>query len=164
MKLGKYENWIPGFEGRYSATESGKIFHHYKSVTPRELKGYLKGNSYCVKLNGKEYNFNRIIWETFKGPIPEGYLVTRKLNILDQNYLANLQLKTKAEHGKKTGPKAKSKAVVLMDENGNVIDSWTSARKAAKDLFCSYQTVMDYCNKKVKKPMINVRWERGIEI
>lgn len=160
-ELGNHEKWIPGFEGKYYATWQGEIFRIFKNGKQRELKGYRKGNNYCVKLSPGEYMFNRVIWETFKGPIPEGYLVVRKTSVLTENSMNNLRLRTKSQHGKKTGPMSGSRAVELVDDEGNAVDSWASARKAAKDLFVSYQTVMDICNQKVKrKPLINVRWAK----
>lgn len=160
-----YKKWIPKYENKYFATWDGRIFKQLKNGKTRELKGYVKGNTYQVKLarNGvyKEYSFNRVIWETFKGKIPDGYLVVRKISVLTENGMQNLTLRSPAQHGKRTGPKARSKAVELLSDDGTVIDSWSSARKAAKDLFVSYQTIMNICNKKIKKkPILNVRWVR----
>ena len=44
-------------------------------------------------------------------------------------------------------------------ENGKLVKSYTSSRKAAADLYCSYQTILDICNGKVKrKPLVDVRY------
>lgn len=43
-------------------------------------------------------------------------------------------------------------------KHGVLVRSWPSSRKAAKDLFCSYQTVLDTCHGKVKKPSFDVRF------
>lgn len=161
MKLMTNQRWIPGYEEKYFATKSGRIFHVFPSGKMRELKGYEKGNVYAVKLGLKEMNFNRVIWETFRGPIPPGFVVIRKLTIRTENGLHNLRLKSKSEHAKKTGALSQNQAVLQLDEKGNVIDSWTSARKAAEDLFISRQTVCDYCNRRVKRPLFQLKWERG---
>ncbi|OTN84034.1 hypothetical protein A5819_003584 [Enterococcus sp. 7E2_DIV0204] len=161
--------WIPGYEDKYFATWDGHIYRQLKTGRIKELKGYVKGNTYNIKLTinnvSREYCFNRIIWETFKGEIPEGFLVIRKISVLTENGMHNLTLRSKKQHGKKTGPKSRSQAVELLSEDGSVIDSWASARKAAKDLFVSYQTIIDICNKKVKKkPIVKVRWGRKDEV
>ncbi|WP_303219864.1 hypothetical protein [Enterococcus asini] len=157
-------NWIPGFEGKYFATWDGCIYHSCKNGKNIELKGYHKGNLHCVKLsNGAGYTempFQRAVWMAFKGPIPDGYLVVRKTNILTMNGMNNLLLRSKSQHGKKTGAMSNSKEVELLDNQGEIVDSWPSARKAALDLYVSYQTVMDICNGKVKKPILNVRWAK----
>lgn len=158
------KRWIPGYENKYFATESGRIFRHSKNGKHRELKGYQKRTNYVVKLTiddkTKEHAFNRIIWQTFNGEIPKGYVVDRKIKNLRNNQLSNLECVSRAKSGERTGGMSKSKPVEMLDENGEVIDWWKSARKAAIDLHCSYQTIMDICNKKVKKPMFNIRWER----
>lgn len=169
MDLIANQKWIPGYEGKYFADMQGSIFRLYQNGKIRRLAGFQNGNVWVVKLTGqdkitKEMQYARVIWETFKGPIPPGYLVVRKLSILNENGILNLRLRTKSQHGKRTGPTSRSKAVVLLDAEGLIIDSWSSARKAAKDLFVSYQTVMDVCNGKVKKPIINVRWSKGSDL
>ncbi|MBO0441522.1 hypothetical protein [Candidatus Enterococcus ikei] len=166
MQMNK--KWIPGYENIYFATWDGHIYRQLKNGKIKELKGYVKGNMYQVKLsiNGvcKEYPFNRIMWETFKGEIPKGFLVVRKIAVLTENGMHNLTLRSKNQHGKRTGPRSRSQAVELLSETGVVIDSWSSARKAAKDLFVSYQTITAICNKKVKKkPIVKVRWARREE-
>lgn len=163
------QKWIPGHEGKYFADMQGNIFRLYRNGKIRRLVGFQNGNVWVVKLTDrnkvtKELQYARVIWETFKGPIPPDYLVVRKLSILNENGILNLRLRTKSQHGKKTGPTSRSKIVVLLDDEGNIVDSWPSARKAAKDLFVSYQTVSDVCNGKVQKPVINVRWGKGSDL
>lgn len=161
--LGPQEKWILGYESKYYATKHGKIFRVFKNGKKRELKGYKKANVYCVKLSNKEFLFNRVIWETFKGSIPDGYVVVRKTSVLTENSLENLRLVSKKQHGAKTGPRSRSKEVVLTNDNGEIINFWPSARKAAKDLFVSHQTVNDVCNGKIQKTLINVRWARSAD-
>ncbi len=50
------------------------------------------------------------------------------------------------------------KAVVEI-EDGKIINRWDSIQKAAKDLFTTRQTVMNYCNNKTKKKMFNLMYE-----
>ena len=158
-------NWIKGYEGLYYATEQGQIIRKGK-MRDSLVKGYKGGKIWVAKLtkNGKakEHNYGRLIFETFKGPIPPGYVIYRRNNLIDDNRLLNIRLTTKSERGKSTGPRSKSKPVELLDDCGNVVDSWSSARQAAEDLYCSRQTVTDICNLKVKKKLVNVRWEKAM--
>ena len=157
--------WIEGYENKYSCDSLGRVFRHHKNGKIRELKGYIKKNKHVVKLtkSGKceERTVSRIIYKAWIGHIPHGMIVIRKNGILRDSHPDNLYLTTPRKHNKKTGALSRSKPVELLNDDGEVIDSWPSARKAAKDLFVSYQTVMDICNKRVKKaPLLNVRWER----
>jgi len=86
--------------------------------------------------------------------------VIRRNGILVDSHVDNLELSTYHKRSVVTGGTSRNKPVELLDDDGVVIDSWSSARKAAKDLFVSYQTVMDICNRKTRKKLVNVRWER----
>ena len=54
--------------------------------------------------------------------------------------------------------KIESKPIVEV-ENGKVIRKWASINKAAKDLYLTRQTIMNYCNNKTKKKQFNLMWE-----
>ena len=56
-------------------------------------------------------------------------------------------------------PNNDAKGVVEI-ENGKVIRRWKSVRSAAKELYLTRQTVMNYCNNKTKKKAFNLEWER----
>lgn len=111
-----------------------------------------------ININGKlkECNATRVIYETFVGPVPREYRIMR---LHDKSLsLHNLRLVSMSEMGKLTGALSRSKGVALYNENGEFVKNWKSARKAAKALFCSYQTVNDICNKRTKKPFADLRW------
>lgn len=163
-ELSKREKWIPENENKYFANLDGEIFRIYKNGKIKKLRGFKKGRNYVVKINRQNTNVNRIIWETFRGPIPPNYVIARKTKILSENNLLNLKLISRKQNGIETGSRSRSKGVVLLDSNGEIIDSWSSARKAAKELYVSYQTVSDICNKKVKKKLFNLRWEKESDL
>lgn len=54
--------------------------------------------------------------------------------------------------------KIESRPIVEV-ENGKIIRKWASINKAAKDLFLTRQTVMNYCNNKTKNKQFNLKWE-----
>lgn len=157
--------WIRGYEGQYSCNQMGEVFKHYKSRPPKRMTLVFNKNKWVVRLSNelgrKEFNLARLIYETWVGEIPYGMVVAKIGGTHLDCHVNNLKLISMRERGKMTGAMAKSKPVELLDESGIVIDSWGSARKAAKDLFMSYQTVMDICNKKRKKPLANLRWEKA---
>jgi hypothetical protein len=69
----------------------------------------------------------------------------------------NLKWVSASQYGKMTGHLSKSKPVKVIDKYKNVKE-YRSVRQCAKELGVSYQTILDYLNKKVKKPMFNVKW------
>lgn len=139
----------------YYCDSFGNIYNlHNKKIIPNT-----SGKYPVVRLtvNGirKEYSVLRLIWETYVGEIPPGHRVIRKYD--KSASLHNLQLISLQDLGKKTGYKGNSKEVALF-KNGEFVKKWRSSRNCAKNLFCSYQTVCDICNGKVKKPLYDLRW------
>jgi hypothetical protein len=84
---------IKGFEGIYQCSEDGDIFNVEKKHL---IRPYLGKGCYHVSLciNGKRKTFilHRIIYETFVGEIPEGYLVCHLDCNKSNNKLSNLKL------------------------------------------------------------------------
>lgn len=124
----------------------------------RYLKPFRKKNQYLIKIRDKDMNCARLVANAFVKKLNSSDRVVHKNRVPNDNYYQNLEVISLQELGKRTGYISKSRRVVEV-VNNEIIRDWPSARKAAKDLFISYQTVIDYCNKKVKKPMFNLMWE-----
>lgn len=72
---------------------------------------------------------------------------------------SNLKWISLAFHGMTTGYSMKrSRPVELMNESGEVIETFQSVRDAAKELSLSYTTISDYCKNKVKKSQYQLRF------
>jgi len=97
---------INGFTGYYIDT-NGRVFTEKKGVRNlkgelRELKpskkktGYLYTNIYWGKkiTERASLRIHRVVYETFVGIIPEGFVVDHINDIKDDNRLENLQLLT----------------------------------------------------------------------
>lgn len=70
--------------------------------------------------------------------------------------LDNLNIVQKKEYCK--GRTTSKNAKVGLFENNELVQSYPSTRKAGSALFLSRQTICDYCNNKVKKPIYDLRW------
>lgn len=76
---------------------------------------------------------------------------------------SNLKWVSKAMHGMTTGYSPKrSKPVELIDTDGAVIEKFDSVRDAAKELNLTYQTISNYCKKKVKKNLYQLRFSKNV--
>lgn len=125
----------------------------------RTLANYKHKTKWMVKINKKEMNAARIYAKAF---------IKRDLNSDDYVLVYGEKLKLDAievvdrsKCASITGSLASSRyerKKVGLYKHGALVRSWPSCRKAAKDLFCSYQTVLDTCHGKVKKPMFDVRF------
>lgn len=112
-----------------------------------------------IKINYKEYIVSNIIYTLFIDTIPKGYRVHHKDNIPTNNDFMNLKLLSLKDLGKKTGGR-NSKRKLIYDIDNKCF--YKGTREAAERLHISRQTVSDYCNKKTKKPMCNIRWAKKI--
>ena len=101
---------ISGYEGCYEASTLGRIKSLARSQ--RTFQGNLryrkdhillpkivKGRAYVSLYRdgrGKTFRMEHLVWETFRGPIPEGQRITRRTENPHDNRLHNLILmKTK---------------------------------------------------------------------
>lgn len=101
----------------------------------------------CVKgVRGLQGTLARMIYDAFKGPIPEnaniGYLDGNPENCA----LDNLTLIDRTQFKRDNGGKAKARPVVVVDKGGEHL--FRSVRAAAKHLSMSYQTLQDWLNRK----------------
>lgn len=99
----------------------------------------------------KEERVHKLVGETFlRKPKPNEVL--RRINgIKTDVFVGNLEWVDKYKLGELTGPHSRRKPVVKVNADGEEIEFYSSAREAARRNFMSYQTVMDYCNKKNKR-------------
>jgi hypothetical protein len=91
----EYDCWV---------SKEGLIFRATKTGKLRLLKVFKKdGNSYYMVALQKPSNklVHRVVWETFNGPIPEGYQIDHKNDNRFDNRIDNLQLLTVAENNMK---------------------------------------------------------------
>lgn len=149
-------------------TENGRKYYAYpdctvrytkKSGGMRTLSNYKHKSKWAVKINKKEVNAARIYAKAF---------IKRDLNSDDCVLVYGNELKLNAlkvvdrsKCASITGSLASSRYErknIGLFKHGVLVRSWPSSRKAAKDLFCSYQTVLDTCHGKVKKPSFDVRF------
>lgn len=155
------ELWKPiKYDSRYQVSNYGRFRKKNPKNGYRYLKPFRKRNLFLVKIKDKDMICARLVANAFIKKLSKEDKVYHKNKMEWDNYYRNLRVVSLQELGKLTGHLSKSRRVVEI-RNDEIIRSWPSARKAAKELYVSYQTVMDYCNKKVKKPMFNLMWEKN---
>lgn len=154
------ETWrdIPGYMGKYQVDQEGNVRRVFPSGKTREMTPYYKkvssGKKLIVKLtingNSKEETLLSIMAKTFLGKCPDGYVPYHKNGCKNDNYINNIAYISKKKLGKLVGAKAKRRPVAKIDNNGEIVDVYSSARQAARENYMSYQTIIDRCNGKCK--------------
>lgn len=129
---------------------------------PRMMSQYVRhagkrGKARFVKLTdsagiAKEIKVLHLMVWVWIGEVPPGKVPYHKNGDLADHNINNIGFITKRELGKKTGGSSRRMSVVKVDRSGNAVEFYKSARAAAKANHMSYQTVLDRCHGKVKRP------------
>lgn len=144
-------------DNRYQVSNLGRVRKKLKKGY-RYLKPFRKRNMYVVKMNYETFNLGRLVAHYFIRPLTKEDKVYHKNKLEFDNFYRNLKIMSASEVGKRTGHIGRSRAVVEI-KNNEIVRRWRSSREAARNLYISFQTICDYCNNKVKKPMLNLMWE-----
>jgi hypothetical protein len=105
-----------------------------------------------------EINCKKVLAELFIRPLKENEVVITKNGNNEDLRVKNLFITTKSNLGKITGYKCSQSKRVYYYDNTGYRHSFRSARECSKQLGVSYQTILDYCYNRVKKPKFKVRW------
>ncbi len=155
--------------GTYYISNLGRVKKKYKNYE-RILKPYLKtnkrkylyikiflDNNTKIQNNKRKYKqkmIHQLVAEFFL-PVKPGidYVLFHKNGVLTDNRDFNLTWITKKELGRITGGKTKRvKGILKIDPKTNkIINYYKTSREAGKANYCSYQTILDSCNRKNKK-------------
>lgn len=166
---------IPGYGGKYQASTKGNIRRVYKNGEHRLLSLFIRKTTkkmdLYVKLSdgviAKDHKVSILVYRTWVSDIYDGSNIIHVNGMLTDNAPSNLKAVKKESLGKMFGYKSKSKPVVQLDSDGNILCTYRSAREAAKENGMSYQTVIDRANGKVKKTLAPdgkiYRWQDSIK-
>ena len=162
---------IPGTDGRYFVKIDGTVWRRWKKAPPTLCSGTRKGRKIEYKISdgtGRCHVMTAscIMKKTYFAHLPSGTSL-RHINGLVEDYAVwNLQPMTKAQLGRMCNRRNDAKSVCKCNaETGEVLEFYPSARAAGRANFCSYQTILDACNRKnVKRCGIapdgyEYRWE-----
>ena len=164
------DDWrdIPGYDGMYQISRDGEVRTWRwrgtrRMAKPRVMSQYMRkqgrrGRERYVKLTDGEGKSRQIkvlhlMVNVWLGGTRPGLVPYHKNGDLADHCVNNIAFATREQLGKKSGAKSSRRIpVAKIDAAGNVVEIYPSARSAAKANHMSYQTVLDRCAGKVKKP------------
>jgi len=167
MKIEETWRMIPGYGDMYEISFEGEVRSYRggrwgrlkspKILTPYLRKKGAKSKNRFVKLTDEKGHAHdvpvlNLIVDVWLGGRPAGKVAYHKNGDTSDSSVQNIGFITRKELGKKTGAEAKRKPVAKVSREGEQVAFYRSARAAAKVNHMSYQTVLDRCNGKVKKP------------
>lgn len=150
---------IPGYEGKYQASNMGRAKNVVtgKILTPSKSKnGYHIVQLYKGRGTRKAFYLHRAVWIAFNGPIPEGMEINHKDECKTRNCLDNLNLVTKSQNqnwGTRNLRAAlkMSYPIVQYDLAGNIVkDDWASAYEVERVYGYDNGNICKCCNGKLK--------------
>lgn len=160
----KYVKFCEGKRGTYYVSSDGEFFIKYnKSGKVKKLTPYMhnrkdkRENCLTISINKRSYHAKNIVAMLFLKGYQKGDIVCCKNNDPNDIRADNLKIIPKSDYAKTTYGLIAAQKVGLF-EDGKLIRKWASARKCAKDMYCSYQMIMDICNNKWQKKEFDVRW------
>ena len=144
------EKWItiPGHND-YQVSDHGRVMS-LKGKTPRYLKPTLTHNGYYrVCLDGEYCRVNRLVWEVFNGPIPDGMQVNHINEIKTDNRLENLNLLTNQENSVwGTRMDKFKKWVIKLTPNNEILHFYQGVREAEIETGIDHSQISRCCKGK----------------
>lgn len=143
---------------RYYARSDCTFKKIYKNGSVCISKPWKHHNVYETKICGKPINASRLLVKAFvKYDLRDDEVV-----IVDGELkLENMKIVRKEKWSAKVAPRASAHRTKTIGyfKDGKLVKTYPSSRKAAADLYCSYQTILDICNHKYKRePLVDVRY------
>lgn len=161
------EDWrrVPGWGGVYEISDMGNVRSwrwrgQHRAARPHPMKLFVRkrcGGGLFVKLTD-ENGVSRcvsvlgLMAEAWLGGKRPGQVPYHKNGDLKDNWVGNIAFTSRQELGRRTGANATRIPVAKVTPEGEIVAVYPSARVAARENHMSYQTVLDRCNGRVKKP------------
>tara|TARA_B110000285_G_C14757095_1_gene437895 strand:+ start:172 stop:636 length:465 start_codon:yes stop_codon:yes gene_type:complete len=123
---------VKGYKGYY-VTDCGLVFGKRKetSLVPTDCRGHLSVIICNSKTDRLRTYVHRLVWTTFVGDIPEGFIIDHINGVRGDNRLSNLQCITQSQNLRKGSRSIYDlpEYVSINKKKGNRKDAYTYRRK-----------------------------------
>ncbi len=157
---------VPGFEGYYEVSVLGQVRRIRKRSDAVHGSARLKSPKYLtpcwqhsnpkviLSMPGKQriLSLTHVMWEAFRGRVPEGMMVIPMDGDRYNLELDNLTLIDRRALGRKTGGRSNHKPVIKMSAYGEALAVYRSGKEAAEANFMSANAMYVRCRGEKKLP------------
>lgn len=142
--------WRQSALPRILVSETGELWNTQRGVP---IKTYVQKKtvifSMMINRQFRTYTLARFVYETFKGKVPEGYVVAHLDGNSLNNDLGNLVPMKRQQISSNVASRKNSKRVVVY-ENGVPVRAYKNAKEYATKHFIGYRSLLGYLNHEVK--------------
>lgn len=139
--------------GLYSISNYGRVKNNKRNVIVHPSVN-IRGTccfTTCIKGERKQHSVARAVYTLFNGDIPDGYKVYHRNGINTDNSSVNLIIsKDHAKQQRKVMERS-ARSVVQIDENGEIVQFFKSARECAERQHMAVETIRMRCRGAMKK-------------
>lgn len=145
------EQWKQYKDTCYSVSDNGRLRN---DKTGKILKSFFTGGQHVASVHCHSINLARAIWETFRGPIPDGYCIKYKNDCSTMCDLYNLAIVPRSESASKASRKAMRIGTRVRDKNTGKV--YKSVRAASRALYVSRGCITSYFARNSKNSVVNL--------
>lgn len=156
-----YNTFIEFLKNNQKLWDSRKVDFYSLGCEPKWLEEKRKLDRLLPRNKEKKWTIHEDV--EAEGMKAKGYKIQEIANRLNRTYASVKRRLYDIRQSKGIGTISKVKSIILLDEYGNIKETFNGTRQAGKHLNISRQTVSDYCNNKVKKKMCNIVWADDLE-
>lgn len=145
------EYWL-SYNTHVKVSNYGRVKRIYKKSERYALPFLRKGQGNLlvkIKINNRsmEVKVSKLVAHCFIRPKKDDEFVLHKNGIITDDHASNLEYVDRVTLGKRTGHKATSKTIIMLDAKTNkVLNEFRSSREAARNVPYSYQAILDRCH------------------
>ena len=153
---------IPGYD-TYEVSNLGNVKGKNGFLKPILNNSYLMVALYS-KGKRKYFLIHRLVWLTFKGPIPEGLQINHKDEVKANNALLNLELVTPSQNSNygtrnKRISEKNYKRIQMIDKNNNTLKTFNSLTEASHFFNKTYCGNISRCLHGYRKYAYGYKWK-----
>ena len=145
------QNWRKTKYKNVWVSDNGEVWNSNKG---RIVKSKVKGTSPQINVENTSITIAKLVYQTFKGDVPKGYIVVHKDHILENNFIGNLVLMKRSEYQKINNRVNTGRKVEIRNKDGEVVKRYPTIKEFCRKNYISKSTVTQALNGEIKRSSV----------